>query len=148
MRRALLIKSAQDLLGGNREVTNAVYMWHRSRLWLPFVLATVIVALALGWLLSFGFANSIVIAAGLAAVASAASTRYFVLAKAGNTIALLTGSPIRRVARAVVRDDLTTSDITSSGNTLLATDWAIDDEVYTVPKSCEQDMQAIISGVV
>ena len=75
MRRALLIKSAQDLLGGNREVTNAVYMWHRSRLWLPFVLATVIVALALGWLLGFGFANSIVIAAGLAAVASAASTR-------------------------------------------------------------------------
>lgn len=148
MRRTLLINSAQELLGDDHDVTNAVYMWHRNRLWLPFVLVTVVAALMLGWLLDFGLANSVVIATGLAAVASAASTRYFVLAKAGNTIALLTGSPIRRIARAVVRTDLTTSDITSSGNTLLATDWAIDDEVYTVPKSCEQDMQAIISSLV
>ena len=148
MRRTLLIKSAHGLLGPGVEITNAVYMWHRTRSWLPFVLGTAAVAFGVGLLLGFGVPNAVVIAVGLGAIASAASTRYFVLAKAGNTIALLTGSPIRRVARAVVRDDLTTSDITSSGNTLLATDWAIDDEVYTVPKSCEQDMQAIISGVV
>lgn len=145
MRRVLLIKSAQDLIGGDAEITNAVYMWHRTRLWLSYVVGTALVAFVCGWVLGFGFANSVVIAACLAAVASAASTRYFVLARAGDTIALYTGSPIRRVARSLVRTDLTTSDISASGNTLLATDWSIDDKTYTVPKSCEQDMQAIIS---
>ena len=145
MRRTLLIQSVQLLLGSSHEVTNAVYMWHRTRLWLPFVVATALGSLLIGWLLNFGVANSVVVAAGLAAVASAASTRYYVLAKAGHTIALLTGSPIRRIARSLVRTDLTTSHITPSGNTLLATDWSIDEAIYTVPKSCEQDMQAIIS---
>ncbi len=145
MRRTLLIKSAQDLLGDDHDVTNAVYMWHRTRLWLPFVAAVAVFGFAGFWLFGFGVANSVVVAIGLAAVASAASTRYFVLARAGNMIALLSGSPIRRVARAVVRVDLAVSDIAPSGNTLLATDWQIDDNIYTVPKSCEQDMQAIIA---
>ncbi len=129
---------------GAHEVTNAVYMWHRTRLWLPFVIGTALVAAVVGLLAGFRTANTVVIAVGLAAVASAASTRYFVLARAGDTIALLSGSPIRRVARSLVRDDLTVAQIKASGNTLLATDWAVDEKIYTVPKSCDQDMQAII----
>lgn len=144
MRRTLLINSAQELLG-DAEVANAVYMWHRTRLWLPFVVATVAVSLGGGLLFRLGTTNSGAIAVGLGAIASASSTRYFVLARGGDTIALLTGSPVRRVARALVRRDLTTAHITPSGNTLLATDWSIDGDIYTVPKSCEQDMQAIIA---
>lgn len=145
MRRALLIKSVQELLGADYEVANAVYMWYRTRLWLPFVVVTAAAAFAIGWFLGFGLANAVVVATGVAAVASASSTRYFVLARADDTIALLTGSPIRRVARAVVRTDLTTKHISPSGNTLLASDWAVDEKTYTVPKSCEQDMQRIIA---
>ena len=120
-------------------------MWHRTRLWLPFVTTTAVAAFVVGWLFDFGLTNAVVVATGLAAVASAASTRYFVLARSDDTIALLTGSPIRRVARSIIRTDLTTGDISPSGNTLLATDWSIDKSIYTVPKSCEQDMQAIIA---
>ena len=81
----------------------------------------------------------------LAVIGAGASTRYYVLAKTEQTILLLTGSPIRRVARELIKDGLTTGDISPTGNTLLATDWSIDGETYTVPKSCEQDMQAIIA---
>ena len=130
---------------GDVDVANAVYMWHRTRSWLPFVLGTAVVAFTLGLLLGFGVPNAVAIAVGLGAVASTASTRYFVLARGGDTIALLSGSSIRRVARSLVRRDLTTAHITPSGNTLLATDWSIDGDIYTVPKSCEQDMQAIIA---
>ena len=148
MRRSLLLRSAQQFFGADIEVTNAVYMWHRTRSWLPFVLGTNAVTFGIGLLLGFGIQNAVLIAVGLGAVASAASTRYFVLARGGDTIGLLTGSPVRRVARSLVRLDLTIDHIAASGNTLLATDWSIDGEIYTVPKSCEQDMQAIISGIV
>lgn len=145
MRRALLIKSAQDLVGDDVEVVNAVYMWHRTRSWLPFVLITAAVTFGLGLLFGFGVPNAVIIATALGAVASGASTRYFVLVRGGDTIALLTGSSVRRVARSLVRSDLTAANIKSSSNTLLATDWSIDEKIYTVPKSCEQDMQAIIA---
>ena len=119
-------------------------MWHRANLWLAFVAATTVGALGIGWLLDLGTTNTGVIAIGLAGIASAASTRYFVLARTGDTIALMTGSPIRRVAKTLVRADLTPDHISPSGNTLLATDWKIAGRVYTVPKSCDQDMQAML----
>lgn len=145
MRRALLIRSAQELVGSGGVVSNAVYMWRRHDLWLVFTIATAVAVLLVGQLFDFEAANLAALAFLLAILAAGASTRYFVLAKTEQTIFLMTGSPIRRVARQVVKDDLTVSHITSAGNTLLATDWTVDGQVYTVPKSCEQDMQAIIA---
>ncbi len=144
MRRALLLRSAQDLLGDDEKVENAVYMWRRHHLWLAFVVGTAVAVLLIGQLFDFDTADLAAIAFLLALVAAGSSTRYFVLARTAESLVLFAGSPIRRVARRVIRDDLTASQISSSGNTMLATDWSIDGQVYTVPKSCEQDMQAII----
>lgn len=145
MRRLLLIRSAQQLVGDDHPVSAAVYMWHRTRLWLPFVVATALLSGFVAWIADLETANVVVIAVAVAGVASFASTRYFVLARSGDTIWLMTGSPIKRVARATVRSDLTTADISAAGNTMLATDWSIANDTYTVPKSCEQDMQVIIA---
>lgn len=144
MRRALLLRYAQNLLSGDAVVANAVYMWRRHELWLAFVIVTVVAVLLIGQLFDFEAANLATIAFLLALLATSASTRYFVLARTGEEIILMSASPIRRVAREVVKPGLTTLDIAPSGNTLLATDWSVDGQVYTVPKSCEQDMQAII----
>lgn len=119
-------------------------MWRRHHLWLAFVVGTAVAVLLIGQLFDFDTADLAAIAFLLALVAAGSSTRYFVLARTAESLVLFAGSPIRRVARRVIRDDLTASQISSSGNTMLATDWSIDGQVYTVPKSCEQDMQAII----
>ncbi len=145
MRRSILIKSVQSLVGDDQMVTCAVYMWRRHQLWLPFVVATAIGVLLVGQLFDFESSTLVLIAVLVAAVAGAASTRYFVLARADDEIFLLTGSPIRRVARELISSDVEQSNITSAGNTMLATDWSVCGEIYTVPKSCEQDMQAIIA---
>jgi len=120
-------------------------MWRRANLWFPFTISAGLIVLVAGRLFGFEGVNLVGVALLAGAVASAASTRYFVLARTANSTLLLTGSPIRRVARAVARDDLTAGHIVAAGNTMLATDWSIDGEIYTVPKSCEQDMQAIIA---
>ena len=145
MRRAILIKSVQEHIGGDRTVEYAVYMWRRHQLWLPFVVATAIGVLLVGQLFSFESANLVLVALLVSAVAGAASTRYFVLARSGDEIYLLSASPIRRVAQALITSEVTQGDIVAAGNTMLATDWSVLGETYTVPKSCEQDMQAIIA---
>lgn len=145
MRRALLIKSAQRVLGEGSTVSNAVYMWHRTNLWLAFVLAAAVVGFGVSRAIGIDGTDSVLIGIGLGAIASAASTRYFVLARDGDAIVLMNGSPVRRVATKVVRKDLRPKDISPAGNTMLATDWMVGKKVYTVPKSCDQDMQAVIA---
>lgn len=122
-------------------------MWRRHRWWLAYGLAAgsllVAVAAASGfdsWFERIGL--------GLAgaAVAVAATTDYRVLARTDRGLVLLRASRVRQVATALDRrlgDDAVVDRI---GGTLLANDWRVDGQHFTVAKSSEASMSALAAG--
>lgn len=147
MRRDVLLRSVARLLADGADVTDAAYMWRRHRWVVPFTAATfaavVLLAENVGWTdwptrIALGFAAS--------AVAVAASTDYRVLAETASGPVLCKASRIRQAALSVLERVDADAPIEPVGGTVIATDWRVGDEIYTVPRSSEQAMQRIAAG--
>ena len=122
-------------------------MWSRHRWMIPYA---AIAALAVFWTSEWaGFTEmSTRIALGFAAGAIAvnATTDYRVVAKTAKGLVLLRGSRIRQYAVSVIRRLPPNTRIEPVGGTVLATDWAVGDSVFTVPKSHERALERIAQG--
>lgn len=147
MRRDVLLRSVARLLDDGAEVTDAAYMWRRHRWVVPFTavtfVAVVLLAENVGWTdwptrIALGFAAS--------AVAVAASTDYRVLADTASGQVLCKASRIRQAALSVLERLDADALIERVGGTVIATDWQVGDEIYTVPRSSEQAMHRIAAG--
>ncbi len=117
-------------------------MWNRHRWFVPYA---AIVLAALVWLAPIAgvddWPTRIVIGLAGAAVAVNATSSYRVLAETEEGMFMLRASRIRQVA--IGRLKKLASDVTLEpvGGTVLATDWRVGDDVYTVARSSEQAME-------
>lgn len=144
VRKAVLFRSVLRFLDQGAEVVEAVYMWKRHRLMVPFTVATFLgMVFVAGWAGWEDWATRIVIGLAAGAIAVMASTDYKVLARTSQGTFLYDASRFRQVA--IGSPDRLPADVTIEpfGGTVLATDWAVGDSIYTVPKSSESAMGRI-----
>jgi len=145
MRNAVLLRSVDQLLGENENVLDAAYVWRRHQLSLAYGFACGVGVALLCTALQYSLPTIITLGLVAAALAATASTSYYVVAKTTEGIVLFDASRIRRVAISV-RSRLDADDsLEPVDGTVLATDWKIGDQTYTVPKSSEQSMHAIVA---
>lgn len=142
MRRAVLLRSVRDALGGDVEVRDAAYMWNRHR-WVVYF-ATMVFA-GLVWLAPIAgvddWPTRLVIGLAGLGVAVNASSNYRVVAETEQGIVILPASRIRQVATGQPKKLARNVELAPVGGTLLATDWRVGDAVYTVARSSEQAME-------
>ena len=147
MRHAILIRSVRKYVGPDGNVLDAVYMWSRHRLMVPYAalafLALVLVAAAAGidpW------PSRVAIGAAGAAVAAAATTEYRVLALTGTGLVLLRGSRVRHYATGVMTHLPAEFTPRREGGNMLTSDWMIDGSVYTVLKRDDQALASMAAS--
>lgn len=147
MRRAVLLRSVREALGGQVEVRDAAYMWNRHRWFVTFAAG---VLAALVWLAPIvGFDDwptRIVIGLAGSAVAVNASSNYRVLAETDEGRFILRASRIRQVATGRLEKLASSAILEPVGGTMLATDWSVGGDVYTVARSSEQAMERMAGG--
>lgn len=147
MRRAVLLRSVLGVLGEHVAVRDAAYMWNRHRWLIPY--ATVVLA-ALVWLAPLAgvddWPTRIVIGLAGMGVAVNASSNYRVLAETDEGMFLLRASRIRQVATGGAERLASNASLEPVGGTLLATDWRVGENVYTVARSSEQAMERMAGG--
>ena len=142
MRRAVLLRSVREALGGRAEVRDAAYMWSRHRWVIPY--AAVVFAV-LVWLAPIGgvddWPTRIVIGLAGLGIAVNASSNYRVLAETNEGLVILKASRIRQVATGKLENLASRTELKPVGGTMLAADWQVGDNVYTVARSSEQAME-------
>lgn len=142
MRRAVLIRSVRGVLGEHVSVRDAAYMWNRHRWLIPY--ATLVFA-ALVWLAPVAgvddWPTRVVIGLAGTAIAVNASSTYRVLAQTDQGMFILRASRIRQVATGRAEELPSNPVLEPVGGTLLATDWRVGEDVYTVARSSEQAME-------
>ena len=120
-------------------------MWNRHR-WMPLFTAASFVALT-GVATIVGFETwTLRLAIGLAgaAIAGSATTRYWVLAQTSTGLVWLEGSRIRHRAVELLLRLPPTTEIVRVGGTPLSYEWKIGDVSYSVARSYDLDLQAIV----
>ncbi len=147
MRHAILIRSVRKYVGPDGNVLDAVYMWSRHRLMVPYAalafLALVLVAAVVG---IHPWPSRVAIGASGAAVAAAATTEYRVLALTGTGLVLLRGSRVRHYATGVMTPLPAGVTPRREGGNMLTSDWSIDGSVYTVLKRDDQALASMASS--
>jgi hypothetical protein len=142
MRRAVLLRSVRRVLGEHVSVRDAAYMWNRHRWLIPYAM---VVFAALVWLAPIAgvddWPTRIVIGLAGTAVAVNASSDYRVIAETDEGFFMLRASRIRQVAIGEPEKLSSNVILEPVGGTLLATDWRVDDDVYTIARSSEQAME-------
>jgi hypothetical protein len=147
MRRAVLLRSVQRVLGDPSEVRDAAYVWSRHRWIVPFstvVFAVIVLAAPVAGIhnwptrLVFGLAG--------VGVAFIATTDYRVVAETRSGIVVLKASRIRQVAVAFEENLKSDTQLQPVGGTILATDWQVGRHIFTVPRSSEQAMERMAEG--
>ncbi len=142
MRRAVLLRSVQRVLGGDSEVRDAAYVWSRHRWIVPFatlVFAAIVLLAPVAGVEEWP--SRIVIGLAGVGVAFLATTDYRVVAETRTGIVVLKVSRIRQVAIEFRENLARDADLRPVGGTVLATDWMVGDHRYTVPRSSEQAME-------
>jgi len=147
MRRAVLLRSVQRVLGDGAGVRDAAYVWTRHRWSIPFA-AMVFAGIALVAPIADieDWPTRIVLGLAGVAVAVNASTTYRVLAETDDGIVLLKASRIRQVATGVEQKLPANTDLKPVGGTIIATDWLVGNQEYTAPRSSEQAMQRMAAS--
>lgn len=122
-------------------------MWNRHR-W--FMAYAIVVLAALIWLAPVAgiedWPTRIVIGLAGSAVAVNASSTYRVLAETDEGMFLLRAGRIRQVATGELEQLRSNARLEPVGGTLLATDWKVGEDVYTVARSSEQAMERMAGG--
>lgn len=142
MRRAVLLRSVQRVLGDHVAVRDAAYVWSRHRWIVPF--ATVvfaIIALAAPIAGIENWPTRVVLGLAGVGVAFMATTDYRVVAETSSGLVVLRASRIRQVAIAPEENLAPDTVLEPVGGTILATDWQVGQHVFTVPRGSQQAME-------
>lgn len=147
MRRAVLLRSVQRVLGGEVVVRDAAYVWSRHRWMTPF--ATVVFAGILFVAPVAGiddWPTRIVLGLAGVGVAVMATTDYRIVAETEEGLFVLKASRIRQVA--IADGERLSSDavLEPVGGTIIAADWQVGGHRYTVPRSSQQAMERMAQG--
>lgn len=142
MRRAVLLKSVQRVMGPHVQVLDAAYVWNRHHWVTPFsliVLAGIIFLAPVAGIDSWP--TRIVLGLAGVGVAVMATTTYHVLALTDRGMVLLDASRIRQIATAHDRDLDPTVSLELLSGTVINSDWKVGDRTYTVPLSSQKAME-------
>ena len=122
-------------------------MWSRHRWMIPYAaVAALAVFLTSEWAGFTELSTRTALAFAAGAVAVNATTDYRVVAKTAKGLVLLRGSRVRQHAVAVITRLPRSTKIEPIGGTVLATDWAVGESVFTVPKGHERALERIAQG--
>ncbi len=147
MRRAVLLRSVQRVLGDDSEVRDAAYVWSRHRWITPFATLVFVAIVLLAPVAGVEeWPTRLVIGLAGLGVAFLATTDYRVVAETDTGIVVLKASRIRQVATEFGESLARDADLRPVGGTVLATDWLVGDHRYTVPRSSEQAMERMAEG--
>ena len=122
-------------------------MWSRHRWMIPYaIVAAAAVFFTSEWAGFTEVSTRIALAFAAGAIAVNATTDYRVVAKTARGLVLLRGSRVRQHAVAVISRLPNNTKIEPVGGTVLASDWAVGESVFTVPKSHERALERIAQG--
>ena len=122
-------------------------MWSRHRWMIPYaIVAAAAVFLTSEWAGFTEVSTRIALAFAAGAIAVNATTDYRVVARTTKGLVLLRGSRVRQHAVAVISRLPKNTKIEPVGGTVLASDWAVGESVFTVPKSHERALERIAQG--
>lgn len=147
MRRAVLLRSVQRVLGDGITVKDAAFAWSRHRWITPFgtlVFGAIVFLAPIGGI--DDWPTRLVLGLAGVGVAVMATTNYRVVADTDAGMYLLKGSRIRQVAIAGGDRVDEHAELKPVGGTMIATDWKVGEHVFTVPRSSEQAMQRMAVG--
>lgn len=147
LRRSILMRSVQRLLGDGDQVRDVVMLFTRHRWFWPYSLAAglVIFGVATATGLEGGFNRLLLGACGLA-IAGLATTDHWVLADTTGGLVLLRSSRVRQYARSVVRRLPDETSLDPVGSTVVTSDWRIDGRLYTLTKRWEPAMRRLAAA--
>lgn len=122
-------------------------MWSRHRWMIPYaIVAAAAVFFTSEWAGFTEVSTRIALAFAAGAIAVNATTDYRVVARTTKGLVLLRGSRVRQHAVAVISRLPKNTKIEPVGGTVLASDWAVGESVFTVPKSHERALERIAQG--
>jgi len=143
VRHEILLRSVQPFLRRGETLMDAGYMWTRHRYAYPYMIAVFVVVVGLAAVFGFDtWLARVALGAAAAAMATTATTDYWVLVQTDSRMFLCRASTFRQVAKEFARN-VEHPVIEPVGGTMLATDWSVDGVVYTVAKSSEQAVQSM-----
>ncbi|MGB8359932.1 MAG: hypothetical protein WCE80_00865 [Acidimicrobiia bacterium] len=147
MRRAVLLRSVQRILGEDVTVRDAAYAWSRHRWVAPFGAAVFAAIVFLAPVADIeDWPTRIVLGLAGVGVAVMATTDYRVVAETDRGIRVLKASRIRQVAIADGEGVPQGAVMEPIGGTIIAADWQVGSHRYTVPRSSEQAMERMAAG--
>ncbi len=131
-------------LDDGEELYAAAYMWNRHRLFLHYSAGAFLALLLGSEFIGFeAWGPRVAIGVAGAAVAGMATTNYRVLARTSQGYVLFRASKIRQYAVAVLQRWPEQIELSRVGNSLVVSDWQIENLRYSVPRSFEQSMLAM-----
>lgn len=144
MRRQYLIRSVSRHLPAGERVLQVAFMWQRHR-WMPLYTACSLVGLTvLATVVGFEtWALRLAIGLAGAAIAGSATSSYWVLAQTSAGLVWLKGSRIRQRAVELVRRLPSSTEISRLGGSILAHEWRVDGQTYSVMRSYDSELQAM-----
>ncbi|MBT8208500.1 MAG: hypothetical protein HKN07_15570 [Acidimicrobiia bacterium] len=144
MRRAVLFRSINRVLGTSEQVIEAAYVWSRHRLMVWYGTGAFVLLFAVAEFAGFDdLATKVALGAAGAAVAVTATTDYRIVAMTTEGAYVFRASRIRRVALSLVGTLDPDTTMSPVGGTVFAVDWQVGEARYTVTKSSEQAIQRI-----
>lgn len=147
MRRAVLLRSIRAILGEHIAVRDAAYVWNRHRWVIPYagvVFAGLVLFAPIAGI--DDWPTRLVIGLAGLGVAVNSSSDYRVVAETDQGMFVLRASRIRQVATGQVERLASDAEVKPVGGTILATDWRVGDQVYTVARSSEEAMERMAAG--
>jgi len=147
VRRAFLLNSVSRVLGAGTVVHDAAYMWTRHRWMVPYGAVAFAAVVMFAPIAAIDeWPTRIAIGFAAAGVAVMATTEYRIVAQTNHGLVLMRASKIRQVATVFEEELPADTELAPVGGTLLAADWQVGDQRYTVTRSSEQAMQRMAAA--
>ena len=142
MRRRVLVNSVRRLLPDDVDLIDVVFMWRRSAL-VPLWAALAAVGLFFVTSVFAGGSASVGVALAGAIIVSVVSTENRVLAHTSRGADLFEAGRVRQVAVLSMGPLPADATVDLVGSNLVLTDWMVNGERYSVPKSSQAAMTAL-----
>ncbi len=144
IRRAVLVNSVNKLLGEGQSARDVAMVWNRHRWFVPYCLFAGLALFAVATAIAIEPpVNRVIIGACGAAVASLATTEWWVVAQTDAAIVLCRSSRVRQRARSIVTEWKHAPEISMRTSNVITSDWHIDDRSYTTTKRWEPALRRI-----
>jgi hypothetical protein len=146
MRQQILQASVTRHLPPGVRLVEAVVMWRRHHLMVPFAAAVAVVVAAGAAFVGFGPPSAVALGVAAGAIGASATTEHLVLASTTDGLHLLRASRVRRAAVRHLERLSDSTPIELVGNQFVITEWQVGDHRFTVPKSSESAMIRIAAS--